>query len=236
MPAPDYDLSLQIGWSRRAGGDQFQNTSETIAADGTPRITLNADGAINITSVEVNFVVISPSDYTSEDNTITFTNNIPVEGDDVLVRYASARYTDAQTLDFLKDAARGVRADMKYHWQVNENTAIVSDPKYELHDPMTDLIYGEIEQLIIYRAAVCIYADKSNAAAEGAILIKNGDTTIETGKTAAATEKALTRLLGLYKDAVKKARSEGFMGNAQNMFDFYDFPDGSRVWRYNRWL
>jgi hypothetical protein len=214
-----YDLNDLVAWTRRHGGDTVQSTNERATSDGTRRVLINNEGNIAVDRFDLQFVTLEEgTDYEVEGNIITLTAD-PVEGDDIFILYRVSRYTDREILDFLVDASRGVKADMKFTYSVDEASATIEDTESEMFDGNEEGVskpYAEIEQLIVYRAGALLYAHKTNQAADDAILIRDGDTTIDTSKTAASTDKALTRLGSMYTAAVLRARSEGFMGTASS--------------------
>jgi hypothetical protein len=209
----DYELSNLVDWTRRHSGDKFATGVEDTTSDGTTRVTIGNTGTILIDSVTVAFATVDEYDVAGSVLTLT---EAPNAGDNILVQYRVARYSDAEVLEFLLDAARGVAADMKFKWSVSTVNHRITDLREELFDPETGSAYFEIEQLLVYRAGALLYADKTNQAASDAILIQDDATKIDTSKAATAGEKALKRLFDLYKDAVLRARSEGFMGTASS--------------------
>ena len=68
-----------------------------------------------------------------------------------------------------------------------------------------------------------IYAQKANEAADKAILVKDGDTTIDTSKTSASSERTLLRFQKRYDQQLRHLRSvlqQGVtgIGDDQNFF------------------
>jgi hypothetical protein len=208
----DYSLVKLVEWTRRHGGDLPKNNTFSGVSDGTQRIVINDDGAIKVNRVDVAFATI-PIDEWTADNQIISLSTTPDVGDDILITYAVTRFNDDQILNFLKDAVTGVAADMLFGWGVDE-----TDPAAPLITDTEGAFESRekrrYEQLLVFRAGAFMFAAKSNQTAEDAIKIRDDDTSIDTSVTASSSEKALVRLINLYKQAVLIARSEGFMGSA----------------------
>ncbi len=65
----------------------------------------------------------------------------------------------------------------------------------------TNVMEEDIENLIVLRAAITLREDIAAGAAGDAILIKDGDTTIDTSKTAAGNENRLKAMKSEFNDA-----------------------------------
>ena len=216
----DFDLKKLTDWCRRASGDRAKRNRETQIADGTADIVLGNDGGISIASVTVDGTPASSSDYTLSGNVITF-NTVPTEAANVVIVYTVTRYTDAEVQQFLADAADAVGADIHMLWSINKISYKLTvdptiSPKVFTKDK-SDLD-PRVRELIVYKASVDMYGDKANQAADRAITVKDGDTMIDTNKTAGASEKALKRLTDRYTHALKTFRSEVFGGQAGEVY------------------
>jgi hypothetical protein len=221
VPA-ELDLTTLTDWTRRAGGDTVQQTNQTVNSDGSGVVRLKASGSIDVTDVMVGVVTLAAGDYVANGNVIVL-NSPPARGVKVTVFYSTSRYSDDQVINFLTDAARGLAGTLKYRWTVDLDLNTVTDAaadKPQLGDEL-GVVRPEIEELIVLRAGLGVFADKANSAAGNAIKIKDGDTMIDTATTAGASEKAIARLAGQYKDALKKVLVEGFVGSA---FDLEEIP------------
>lgn len=212
---PELQFSTLIAWARRAAGDMATNQNQVITSDGTAIVRIKATGSITITKVMVGVVILASSEYSADANVLVLTT-LPARGTKVTIFFRQSRYADADVINFLIDAARGLAGSLKYGWVVDESAASVMDGPglTQLHNENGD-IRPEIEELIVLRAALTLFADKANQAADNAIKIKDGDTSIDTAATAGASEKALVRLGKQYKDAITKILVESFVGSAQ---------------------
>ena len=129
----------------------------------------------------------------------------PDDSADVEVFYNLTRFTDAEIIEFLTDAAMAVGGDLGVQWDV-QGSIIDSMPlKVCNADKVT--LQTRVQTGIVYRAAVDIYGDKANQAADKAILVKDGDTTIDTSKTSTSSEKAMERIQARYNTHLRYLRS-----------------------------
>jgi hypothetical protein len=195
-----------VDWARRSGGDRLRTEREALVADGTTRAALNDTGDIHIVGLTLDGLV-QPSGYTLDGNVITF-GSAPVDGAELDVSYTVSRYSDLQVAEFLHDAARNVQSDLAVKWRVTAD-AIEDIADILFVDGVPD---NDFERLIVCRAAVAMYEDKSNVAADDAIKIRDGDTQIDTSATSQSTNKALARLWEYYHDARESLRSRRFLG------------------------
>ena len=192
-----------------------QQTS-TGASDGTLRYTINDEGTITITKVELAYTILPTAQWTfdTDTNIITFTV-MPDEGDEIVVPYSVTRYSDTDILNFLTDAVYGVGGDLNFDWDV-DLTNPAAPQVIDNQNVLVGRTLQRFKQLIVYRAGADLNAAKSNEAADDAIKIRDDDTSIDTSVTASANQKAVARLADLYMKTLTIARSEGFMGTAKS--------------------
>lgn len=219
-----YDLTTLLGWTRRAGGDLVTTSTQQLVADGTVSLKINDEGSINVIKVSLTGTVIDSSQYSLDGNVITFSNP-PGAGLTVTVTYRRSKYSDDEVMGFLVDGVRGVKADMNLAIVVNDTNNTVDDAPgmNQLYDK-TGKPFPRMEQLFVLRGGWAMAEDKGGVAADDAVKIRDGDTSIDTATTAASTAKTIERKRDLYVEALKVARSEGFMGAV-------DFNEaGPRMW------
>ena len=194
---------------------QRARTRDEITADGTSQVTLSNEGAISLISVAMDGVEMDLTDITVQDNVLNFPVP-PDEGSDLIVQYAYTRYSSDQILQFLADAAITIQGDVNINWQIDRagGRLTIADADL-LTAPGTDLL-AIFQKLLVYRASLDMVADKANQAADDAILIREGDTTMDTSKTAGSTENAVKRLQDRYQQALTEARKNRFRGQVMD--------------------
>jgi hypothetical protein len=212
----EYPLVGLIDWTRRQGGDMPTVQTSTGASDGTPRYTINDEGTITITKVEVAYTILPTNQWVfdSDTNILTFTVT-PDEGDEIVVPYSVTRYSDTDILAFLINATYGVGGDLNFDWDV-DLTNPAAPQVIDNQNVLVGRTLQRFKQLIVYRAGADLNAAKANEAADDAIKIRDDDTSIDTSVTAAANQRAIARLADLYARTVIIARSEGFIGTAKS--------------------
>jgi hypothetical protein len=211
-----YDLSNLVSWARRTGADTLTRTRDTLITDGTTDVTMSSTGNIEIVSVRVGGVTQDPSTYDVEVSTIVF-NDAPASGLNVIVLYDTSTYTDAQVLEYVSDSLHYVVSKLAlFGWQFN-----TTDPLHPLandphdHDiPQTNVMQQALEALIALGAGIQIRKDMAGTAGRDAILIKDGDTTIDTSKTANASEKVLKRMQAEYDNLMNVTIANRTRGKA----------------------
>jgi len=209
-----YNLNKLIAWARRAAGDRAQRTREIFAGDGeTVEFTLGNEGGILIGSISADGQVVrTGSDYAICDNVLTF-QVAPDDASRIVVIYSFTRYTDEEILEFLVDAATIVGGDIHVAWTITRSGVLNNVP-----DDLavgTDLDHA-VQKLIVYAAADVILTDKSNTAADEAIMVRDGSTTIDTSRASGASGKSLDRSSQRYKEALVLYRSRKFRGQSMN--------------------
>ena len=181
-------------------------------------MVLGNDGGILVQSVTIDGT--ANNSYRLSGNVLTF-DTAPADASTIIITYSVTKYTDLEVQQFVADAADAVGADTHIMWTVNKSAyRLTVDPSVSpvaMTKDKTDLDQ-RIRELIVYKASVDLYGDKANTAADRAITVKDGDTTIDTSKTAGASEKALKRLQDRYTHALKVFRSESFKGQAGEVF------------------
>lgn len=202
----DYDLANLIAWTRNACGDRQKATREELVGTGGPRLALANSGGVTLGTVTVDGDAVSPGDVSVEDGDLVFAagSEPPIDAD-VVAAYGLTRYTDDDLKSFLVDAALGVSADLPVRYAVQPGTGHVQADDALAEPGGTDLDVT-LQQLIVYKAALDVFADKANQAADDAIMIRDGDTTIDTSKTSTNSEAAMKRLTERYRTALLRAK------------------------------
>lgn len=203
-PAVDFDLSILIPWTRNACGDRPRATRESLVGTGEATLTLSNTGGITLGRVTVDGEEVEAGSVTVDGNVLTFAAPPDIDAD-VTVNYGLTRYTDADLRDFLSDAAATVAADLPATLAASRDTGRVEVPEQFL-DAAGATLDVQIQKLLVYRAALDVFADKANQAADDAITIRDGDTTIDTSKSAQSSEAAMRRLTAKYDDALRRAK------------------------------
>lgn len=210
----DYPLNRLLEWTRRASGDRARKVRDTFVTTGESAFVLTNDGGITLMSSSADGEAVDINTLTLDGNTVTFAT-APADGSDLAIAYAVTKYTDAELLDFLADAAVAVASDIHADWSVVRTSYKIMNvvaPYFDL--AINDLAFNA-QACLVYKAAVDIFGDRTNQAAGKAILVKNGDTTVDTSKTAVSGEKAMVRLQKRYDDAVKQYKIDLFRGTGQ---------------------
>lgn len=195
-----YDLANLVDWARRTGSDTLVRTRDTLITDGTTDVAMSSTGNIEIASVKVGGVLQDPTLYNVEVSTIVFAV-APAIGMNVIALYDTSTYTDAQILHYVIDSTSYVISKLAlWGWQFNTIDPLhplINDPygREGCGDiPETNVMQHALEALIALGAGIQIRKDMAGTAGRDAILIKDGDTTIDTSKTANASEKVLMRM------------------------------------------
>jgi hypothetical protein len=211
----EYDLAQLVAWTRRNGGDVVTKENEQTVSDGTRRFRLQNDGYINVTEIDLDAEALPASEYTANGAVVTFASDM-IEGTVIDTFYDHARFSDEEILACLVDAAMVVASDVKQSWRVDPVTMkIVDDAGNPSFFDDRDRPDVTLPKLIVFRAAVSVYLLKAFQAADDAIMIKDGDTTINTSLAAKSTDTATRRLTDMYVADLKRYRSEKFCGAAQ---------------------
>lgn len=189
-----YDLFNLVGWVRRMARDEVVSGREVFRATDDGEIQLSATGMIQIRSVTADGVAVAAADRPLVGRTLVFTSL--VTDSRIVVVYNSASYTDLAILARIVDAARAVGADLRLNWVVNESTSVIEGipAGATIVANSATVLEPLIETLIVHRAALDIYVDKGNRAADDAILVRDGDTTIDTSKAAASSHRTIERM------------------------------------------
>lgn len=204
-----YDMTEMIGWARRVAGDQVGSEFEEIEAEGQSVFTISSDGFTEVTAVTVDSVALSAGDYTASGIDVNIITP-PAVGAVVRVTYDAAAFTDGQIGSFLSDAANEVIADLHLHAYVDEtdfvdeNDTLVTDGR----------LHPQIARLIALKAAINARGDLTNTAADDAITVRDGDTSIDLSKGAWSGEKVMARLQMQYKEAMTRAATARFVGRS----------------------
>lgn len=200
----DFDLAKLIPWTRNASGDRPRSVREDLVGTGGAALTLSNGGGITLDWVSVDGRRLDADAVTVEGNVLTFSS--PPEPDsDVAVSYALTRYTDADLRTFLVDAALAVASDLPARLKVSRRSGHIEVPEALLDEEGVEPD-AAIQTLIVYKASLDIVADKANQAADDAIMIRDGDTTIDTSKTSQNSEAAVRRLAARYSQALLRAK------------------------------
>lgn len=202
----NYSLAGLIDWARREGGDRIVRTTDNLTSDGTSVMTLNNTGAITVFSVRAAGILVDSDDYTVEENLIVFDTALP-DGTSVTVVYGQSVYTNIEILEFVVDAAKTVKSELVLGYDVihvlDSLDADVSDLTGIVY--ATDKMDQTIEKLIALKAGIKIRTDLANTAAGDAIMVRDGDTTIDTAKTAQGNETVLKRMIEGYAAHLRTA-------------------------------
>jgi hypothetical protein len=196
-------LNTLLDWARRTANDRLLRNRDVLVSDGTGQVVLTNDGNVQLTSVSVGGTPASPADYSQDVNVLTF-NTPPTAGVSIIVVYNRSQYLDTEVNEYLVDAVNSVMADIGLsQWQTND--ADPTNPLLNYPDPIatptptqSNYLDPTITKLLILKAALTLKQDKGDQNSDDAILIKDGDTTIDTSKTAAASERSIMRLQNEY--------------------------------------
>lgn len=212
-----YDLTLLTDWIRRLGRDRIAAGRETFTSDGTGEVELTSTGSITLTQVTVDGDPVTlNTQVTLSNRVLTFTDpqDAP-SGARIVVEYTNSGYTNGEVAEFAVDAARIVGSDLGIQWFVDVSGSQVTD----IPDAIVvtvgahTFLDATVEKLIALKAGLNMYTEKATRAADDAILVKDGDTLIDTSKAAAAGRNALERMTDEYATALKDAlvrRQQGY--------------------------
>lgn len=165
---------------------------------------------------------------------ITF-NPQPADGVNMFITYDVSIYASGEITYFLQDAAVNVVSDLGLPWYVDRNANLivqpsgVTDPFDSMYDP-NGVFDEDVEKLIVFRTAIQMYEDKSSGAADDAIKIRDGDTSIDTSTTANSSQTFLKRLDQQYSEALLRVRLRRFRGAVT---DLRDMSITERLWPKN---
>jgi len=202
-----FDLKSLVSWARRAGGDLRRQERDFLTADGTRVATLNNEGDLELISLEIDGVEATVGFALNQGLLIFDNEHIPPEGSELSVVYEYSTLTDDAVLELLVDSARIVQSDLALRdWVVQDDGAI---------ECVT--INEDIQKLIVFRAAVAIAESKSNTAADDAIKIRDGDTSIDTSTTGDHAAKRTKRLQEQYDSNLVVVRNRLFKGDYKTL-------------------
>jgi hypothetical protein len=199
-----YLLATLVDWARRRGGDRLLRQRESLTTDGTAVLLLNNDGNIVIQSCKLGGLdQIINSDFTIEANALTF-DPVPAADVPAVIVYDNSKYTNNEIQSFVSDAAKDINARLKLNLVVDPSGVAVTDAnaKFVTAD---NVMVDDVENLIALKAGLLIREDITNNAASDAISIKDGDTSIDTSKTAAGNETRLKALRTEFTEAFRIA-------------------------------
>ena len=207
-----YDLATLVSRVRRYGGDRVHTAREAFIMDTTSTVTLSNEGSLTITSVTADGVVVDTANYSMVDNVMVF-SPAQDESTNIVVIYTYSRYTDDESQEFLDDAAEEVQSDLGKEWTVDSVTHLITDDASELFrlSSGTRADTGIIK-LIVLKAALLLREDLANTAADDAILIKDGETTIDTSKGAGGQSRILALRQDQYTAALREVQMRIYTG------------------------
>jgi len=200
-----FDLTALIDRVRRASSDWPRFTTDMLVGTGDATLALNNAGGITLISVQVDGENVPLGSVSFSDNTLTFSDP-PQDSANVVVNYSLTRFTDDQIKNFIADAAIAVGGDLGLQWTVDVDTLVIDEIPLKVCNEDQKTLQYRVQTAIVYRAAVDIVGDKVNQAADKAILVKDGDTTIDTSKMAHSGERAMGRVQARYDEHLKHLR------------------------------
>lgn len=206
-----YDLTTLTEVVRRLGNDMVKTYREPSVSDGSGSLTLNNDGDITLTSVTVDGDVQDSGDYSLSSNVVVF-DFAPTANAAIVVLYTRSQYTDTEIENFVLDAARMVQGDLDTTWLLDRDAKTINDVNSEFYVTARSDWRAEIEQLLYMRSAMVVRESLTQQAADDAILIRDGDTIIDTSKAAAAQAKQATGMLSRYDAILRDVQQSRFTG------------------------
>lgn len=213
----DFDLTELAEWARRTASDRPASFNELLTGNGGVSYTINNDGDIALTSVTIDNDPVDIDTITVSGSQITF-DTPASDGANIEVNYTRQQYSEEELLDVICDAAREVGVDLEINWLVNvagRRITNINEAEFIAPDGSTTLTLNPlITRLIVLKVDLVISTDKSNRATDDAILIKDGDTTIDTSRGAGAQSGSLTRKYDAYQKVLTNAKSRRFKGGA----------------------
>jgi len=206
-----FDLTSLVDWTRRSCGDRPVSVREQIVSDGTAVITLSNDGTITLAAVSIDGTIVDITTLVVSGSIVTFPNPLTAASV-VTVTYTYTTYSDDDLQEFITDAANSVQGDLPANWEVADNTITTQDvPLMNCEQSSLKML---VQRLLIAKAALNVSSDKADTAGDDAITVKDGDTTIDTSKTSAATMKSLQVKEDRYDKMLTDTRSRLFRGQA----------------------
>jgi hypothetical protein len=209
--ALDFDMGTLVERVRNLGSDRPQMQRDALVSLGGPEITLRRRGFITLDTVTVDGTDVPVNTCTLQLNVLILPDD-PGEDADVVVVYSVARYTDAEVKSFLCDAAIDVSDDVGVSWDINRTTAHlnIEDDRALTEDGLEMTV--DLQRLLSLKAAVRLRSDRANSTADSAIMVKDGDTTIDTSKASGSAEGVVGRLAREYSAALKSTKHRRFSG------------------------
>lgn len=214
-----FDLSKLVEWTRRACGDRPRRVRELIDGDGGAEYVLGNEGSVTLITITLDGNLLDlAADVSVDENILTFANAVD-DTTSMVINYSLTRYPTSDVVQFLVDAALSVQADMSLGWAVSKTGRVTTTDAALCTGDGTDIL-PIFQKLIVYRASLDMYGDKANQAADDAIMVKDGDTTIDTSKTSGSSESAMKRLQTRYEVALREARASRFRGLGMDHSDY----------------
>lgn len=211
-----FSLNALLPWSRRIGADRLLRQRDVLVTDGTSDLILTSGNNVQVQSLSIDgsFVLQnggatnSPAYTVTQDVTTLTLDPIPVAGLQAICVYFSSNYADSDILSYIVDSTNGLIADFGLrNWQMNlgdPTNPQVNDPcDAPWGIPVAEQMDMPLQKLIAIRSALSMLSDNANQNANDAILIKDGDTTIDTSKTSAGSERAVKRMQADYDTAFR---------------------------------
>lgn len=210
-------LSELIGRARRLGGDRVVDEIEELESEGSSSIIIAAEGFVNVTSISVDGQqLVENIDYQADGVNVTFTPTTPnvnsplVVGSQIVINYESAVYTDEEIVFFLEDSASDVAGDLSIFWEIDNGE--LNDVRNILFEHPSGNVRHTILSLLCHRAGLNIRNDINNNAADDAITVRDGATSIDLSKGAQSGERVLSRTQRDYLIRLNRVLTNRFRG------------------------
>lgn len=207
------------------GGDVVALETEVIESEGDSIITLSAEGFVRVRSISVDGDLLQDGiDYTSEGSIVTFLpasgrNDPTVDGSRIIAIYNNAVYSDNDIVAFLEDAASDVAGDLTFYWEIGNGE--INDVCNVLFPYNDNRIDHQVLRLLALKVGLNIRNDINNNAADDAISVRDGETSIDLSKSAQSGERVLSRSQRDYLSAMHRTATNRFRGLAAIETSYY---------------
>jgi len=211
-----FDYTSIVGDVRRLIGDseeiQLDETESTSVSSKYFSLSQEGYATILPSGLDVNGTVLGDGDFTVTKNVIRFPS-ILAAGSSVSCQYSYVSNTDAQIMACIGDVSRNVVLPlMEYDFAFG-----VDVPASGYADPATVTMKdpdGDYKSLLVVGAGLQILNVQLLAGGADAILIKDGDTTIDTGVSSRESAKSVDGIKAQWNELVKRVRHNHARGVA----------------------
>lgn len=201
-----FDYKTLVTPVRLLLGDTPATNSEEVPSfqNDSYRIVLSEEGYATIISVTIDGVELDPSQYSVEENIITF-NDIVSAGSEVSIQYKSQKYSDEVLLEYIGNTIR-------YYIQPLCNTDYGFGEGGYSETQTGQKITPNESGLFVHGTVLNVVGINLLEVSGDAIYIRDGDTTIDTKVASQEAGNSYRHILSRFNYLFKTVRTNTFQG------------------------